>query len=87
MATQNITITNKGYQDLETVGDITLTANSTYTISARGAGVCEVVIADTQPTNNFLGHIAKADENFGFTYTGETIWVKCDFLPTTIVIS
>lgn len=77
MTTQNIEINERGWKNLATVGEITFTQNQTYTIAARSGGVCEIAIAETQPAGDFIGHIAKADENFTFQYTGEDIWVKC----------
>ena len=86
MATQNIRITEQGWQDLATLGSITFTQDQEYTITVRGASVCEVVLASTKPDETFLGHIAKADENFNFTYTGDKVWIKCR-VPVTVVLS
>ncbi len=86
METQNIEIAEQGWQDLITLGSLSLTSGSVYTIACRGAGTCEVVLADAEPESNFLGHPAKADENFNFTYDGTKIWVKC-LTPVTVVIS
>lgn len=86
MATQNIKITEQGWQDLATLGSITFTQNQEYTIAVRGASACEVALASSKPADNFLGHIAKADENFNYTYTGDDVWVKCGN-PVTVVIS
>ena len=86
MDTQNIKITNQGWQNLATVGGISFTTNGTYAITARGAGVCELVISSTEPETNFLGHIINADESFNFTFTSGALWLKCR-QPMTIVIS
>lgn len=82
MATENIEITSKTWVQL----DADFTQDQVYTIAARGAGACEVAIASSKPDETFLGHIAKADENFNFTYKGDDVWVKCGN-PVTIVIS
>lgn len=82
MATQNIEITSKVWTQL----DAGFTQGNVYTISARGAGSCEVAIASSKPDEIFLGHIAKADENFSFIYSGDDVWVKCGN-PVTVVIS
>lgn len=82
MATQNIEITSKTWTQL----DGSFTQGNVYTIACRGAGSCEVAIASSKPDETFLGHIAKADENFSFTYSGSNVWVKCGN-PVTIVIS
>lgn len=76
MATVNITIENRTWQDIETLGEVTFTQNQVYTIAGRGAGSCEVAVAETKPDETLLGHIVKGDENFGFTFTGDKIWVR-----------
>lgn len=86
MATQNIEITEQGWQDLATLGSITFTQGQEYTITVRGASACEVALASSKPASYFLGHIAKADENFNFTYNGDNVWVKCR-VPVTVVLS
>ncbi len=82
MATQNITISSKTWTQLNG----SFTQGNVYTIACRGAGACEVAIASSKPAETFLGHIAKADENFSFTYNGQAVWVKCGN-PVTVVIS
>lgn len=82
MATQNIEITSKVWTQL----NAEFTQGNVYTIACRGAGACEVALASSKPAETFLGHIAKADENFNFTYSGDDVWVKCGN-PVTIVIS
>lgn len=77
MTTQNIAITKRGWQNLATVGSIDFVENKKYTVSARGSGVCELALSSTKPNNDFLGHIANADENFTFEYIDEALWVKC----------
>lgn len=86
MDTQNIKITNQGWQDLITLGELELTSGDTCTIACRGEGTCEVVLADAEPKSNFLGHIVSADENFNFNYDGTKIWIKCGS-PVIAVIS
>jgi len=82
MATENIEITSKTWTQL----DADFTQDQVYTIACRGAGACEVALASSKPAETFLGHIAKADENFNFTYKGDDVWVKCGN-PVTVVIS
>lgn len=82
MATQNIEISSKTWTQLNG----SFMQDNVYTIACRGAGSCEIAIASSKPAETFLGHIAKADENFSFTYSDENIWVKCGN-PVTIVIS
>lgn len=82
MATQNIEITSKIWTQL----NAEFTQGNVYTIACRGAGACEVALASSKPEETFLGHIAKADENFNFTFSGDDVWVKCGS-PVTVVIS
>ena len=82
MATQNITISSKTWTQL----DGSFVQGNVYTIACRGAGSCEIAIASSKPAETFLGHIAKADENFSFTSSGENVWVKCGN-PVIVVIS
>ena len=90
MATQNIEITEGGWQDLTTLGELTLTENQQYTLAIYSNGLNEVCIADSKPADDFKGHPVNNGENFGFTYTGEDIWVKLSKLRpniATVVIS
>ena len=82
MATENIEITSKTWTQL----NAEFTQGNVYTIACRGAGACEVALASSKPEETFLGHIAKADENFNFTFSGDDVWVKCGN-PVTVVIS
>jgi len=82
MATQNVRITSRIWTQLNG----SFTQGQVYTITARGAGVCEVALASTKPEETFLGHLANADENFNFTYDGDNVWVRCGS-PVTVVIS
>lgn len=82
MATENIEITSKTWTQL----NAEFTQGNVYTIACRGAGACEVALASSKPSETFLGHIAKADENFNFTYNGDDVWVRCG-TPVTVVIS
>ena len=82
MATENIEITSKTWTQL----NAEFTQGNVYTIACRGAGACEVALASSKPAETFLGHIAKADENFNFTFSGDDVWVKCGN-PVTVVIS
>lgn len=76
MATQNIEITKGGWQNLITLGGLTLTQGNTYTVTVRGNGTNQVCVADSKPEETFLGHPVSQDVNFSFTYNGEDIWVK-----------
>ena len=76
MTTKNITVTESGWQNIVTLGDLTLTQNNTYTVTVRGNGTNQVCLADSEPEETFLGHPVSQDVNFSFTYTGEDIWVK-----------
>lgn len=82
MATQNIKITSKTWTQL----NAEFTQGNVYTIACRGTGACEVALASSKPEETFLGHIAKADENFNFTFSSDDVWVKCGS-PVTVVIS
>lgn len=82
MATENIKITSKTWTQL----NAEFIQGNVYTIACRGAGACEVALASSKPEETFLGHIAKADENFNFTFSGDDVWVKCGN-PVTVVIS
>ena len=70
---KNATIpASSDYQDLATVIDEILVANTTYTIQATGdIIVCE---ASTKPTNG--GFYIPAKKAFQFTYTSDSLWVK-----------
>ena len=81
MATENIEINSKTW----TLLDADFIQSQVYTISARGAGAIEVAIASSKPDETFLGHIAKADENFNFTYNGDDVWVKCGNAVTVVI--
>ena len=86
MATQNIEITEQGWQDLITLGNLTLTSGDTYTIAPCGGGTYEVALANNMPTNDFQGHPVQAGTNFNFVYNGEKIWLK-GYYPATVVLS
>lgn len=90
MATKNITISNDGWQDLETLGELSLVANDSYTIEVKDNGECEVCIATSQPQNTFRGHTVKENISFTFTYKSEGVWIKpSPFIGSdiTVVIS
>ena len=84
MATQNIEITQGGWQDLETLGGLTLTNGNNYTLTILSNGMNEVCISDTTPSATFKGHPVDNSENFGFTYSGEKIWVKLSTLRPNV---
>lgn len=78
MATQNIEITQKDWQDIITVGSLSLTDSQTYTVAIRGNNNNEIAIAAAEPADGFMGHPVGEDVNFNFTYkSGDKIWVKC----------
>ena len=90
MATKNIQITEGGWQDLITLGSLSLSNGTTYSVAIRGNGTSEVVLASSKPDNSFMGHPVSADVNFSFTYAGEKIWVKLSPVRssvTTVVFS
>lgn len=87
MATENITVTAGGWQNLSTLGSLTLTENQYYTVTIYCPGENEVCLATTEPETTFKGHKALDGENFGFTYTGEDIWVKLSRVrPNTVTV-
>lgn len=49
MATQNIEIQKGDWQDVITLGSLTLEENKTYTIGIRGSKYSEVYIGDNTP--------------------------------------
>ena len=77
MATENIEITQTGWQNLETVGGITLTNNQVYCICFRGNNENEIAVSDSTPAESLMGHPVGENVNFNFTYTGSDVWVKC----------
>ena len=76
MATVNVTVSKGGWQDVLTLGSLTLTENDYYTISVLASGVNDVCISDTTPDESLRGHELTRKDNFGFTYKGEGIWVR-----------
>lgn len=89
MATQNIEIQKGDWQDVITLGGLTLVDGQLYTINVHANGESQVAIADTKPADDFIGHPTSSTINFGFTYkTGNIIWVKLNELAadTAIVI-
>ena len=77
MATQNITIENGGWQDLITLGSLSLTNSQSYAIAIFDADDNEVCLADSKPDTSFRGNPLRERQNFTFTYTtGDKIWVK-----------
>lgn len=89
MATENIEIQKGDWQDVLTLGSLTLTEGDYYTINVYANGESQVAIADTKPSDEFRGHPTSAKINFGFTYkSGDVIWVKLNELAadTAIVV-
>lgn len=89
MATQNIEIQKGDWQDVITLGSLTLTEGNYYTINIYANGESQVAIADIKPADDFIGHPTSSIINFGFTYkSGDIIWVKLNELAadTAIVV-
>ncbi|MBQ2175411.1 MAG: hypothetical protein II453_10190 [Alphaproteobacteria bacterium] len=89
MATENIEIAKGDWVDIITEGSLTLTDSQYYTINVYANGESQIAIADTKPSDGFIGHPTTARINFGFTYkTGDVIWVKLNELAadTAIVV-
>ncbi len=76
MATKDITVTKGSWNDLVTLGSLSLTQGDTYTLSVLASGISEVCIADSAPENTFRGHELLEHHGFTFTYNNEKIWVK-----------
>ena len=77
MATVNVVIENGGWQDLETLGSLTLENGKTYSVAFYHSDDNEVAIADSQPSESLRGNPVRERQNFNFTYTsGDKIWVK-----------
>lgn len=90
MTTQNIEIQKGNWQDVITLGSLTLEQDKTYTIGIRGSKYGEVYIGDDTPENTAKGHLVFEETNFNFIYTGEKIWCKLGITNSqtaTIVIS
>ena len=90
MATQNVVVEKGGWQDVLTIGSLTLTENDAYTISVKASGENEVCISDTTPYESLEGHPVTRKDNFTFTYKGEGIWVRLNPMAETtakVVIS
>ena len=86
METKNIELTVQGWQDLITLGNLTLTDGDTYTIAPCGGGIYEVALANNIPEDNFHGHPVQSGTNFNFVYNNENIWIR-GYYPAIIVIS
>lgn len=84
MATVEVEITSGGRQDLITLGSLSLTENEYYTLTFLSNGTSHVAIGDTEPEASITGHPVYEDENFGFTYKGEKIWVKLSNLRPNV---
>ncbi len=82
MATVEVEITQGGWQDLITLGSLSLTENEYYTLTILSNGTSHVAIGDSEP--EVTGHPVKEDENFGFTYKGEKVWVKLSNLRPNV---
>ena len=89
MATENIEIQKGDWQDVITLGGLTLTDGTAYTVTVLANGTSQVCLADAKPGDDFEGHPADARTNFIFTYhTGDVIWVKLNEISaeTAIVV-
>lgn len=91
MTTKNIQITTSGWQDLITLGSLSLTDGQSYTLTIESNGDNQVCIASTEPEESFKGHPVRNSVNFNFTFkTGDKIWVKLSNLRpnvATVIIS
>lgn len=90
METQNVEIFKGDWQDVITLGSLTLEENKTYTVSITGSNYSQVCIASTKPASDFIGHPVAEETSFNFTYEGDSIWVKLSPLSATkatVVIS
>lgn len=77
MATVNVLISQGGWQDLITLGSLSLTNNQPYSIAFYESDDNEVAIADSKPDDSLRGNPVRERQNFTFTYTtGAKIWVK-----------
>lgn len=85
MATQNIQITEGGWQDLITLGNLSLSDGDYHTITFLSNGENQVCLSASEPEETLKGHPVQNSVNFGFTYhTGDKIWVKLSNLrPNT----
>lgn len=86
MATANVTVEKGSWQDVLTLGSLTLTQNQSYSISVLASGVNEVCISDTLPDESLEGHPVTKKDNFGFTYTGEGIWIRLNPMAESTAI-
>jgi len=89
MATQNIEIQKGDWQDIITLGSLTLTDGNTYCINVKANGESNVAIANSKPSDDFVGHPTTAKINFNFTYhTGDVVWIKLNEIAadTAIVV-
>lgn len=89
MTTVNIEIEKGDWQDINTLGSLSLTDGNTYCINVNANGESQVAIVDSKPNDDFVGHPTTAKINFNFTYhTGDTIWVKLNEIAadTAIVV-
>lgn len=89
MATVNIEVQKGDWQDIITLGSLSLTDGDYYTVTVLANGESEVCIADSKPADDFVGHPTNAKINFGFTYkTDDIIWVRLNPIAadTAIVV-
>lgn len=85
MATKNITIENVGWNDVETLANITFVEEDTYILTIKGNYGGEVCIASSTPENNFFGHPLTANENFTYTHVaGDKLFIKATQIGTPI---
>lgn len=87
MATVNIEIENGEWQDIITLGELTLTNGQTYKISVSANGESQICIADNKPEDSFVGHPLDSKSIFEYTYaTDDVIWVKLNSIASAKAI-
>lgn len=64
METINVTISDKNWHDVEELTGIDFSVNDSYTITFKNCFKGEVCKSNVIPTENFIGHSVKNDENF-----------------------
>lgn len=90
MATKNIEIEKGDWQDLITLGELTLEANKPYAISIIGSKYSEVCLDNSEPADDTKGHPIVEGTNLTFVYDNEKIWIKLgetDSQTAIVVIS
>lgn len=87
MATQNIEIEKGEWQNIITLGELTLTNGQTYKISVLANGESQICIADNKPEDSFVGHPLDSKSIFEYTYaTDDVIWIKLNSMASAKAI-